>query len=135
MAIKLEDLGLDPNSLKELINDNPGRIKLRLGDGRIIDLLEEHLQNGVDIGNLGKVSTDDHDRVQVKDNTGFDKVKNTHDKTGKSVEDKFGQLIDPGNGVFIGDLTEADLVKLRQAAGDLIKEKDFIIVQRLLKKE
>lgn len=135
MPIKLEDLGLDQDSLQELIRDTPGRIKLRLGDGRIVDLLEEHLKSGLDIGDLGKSSTDDHDRVQVKDNDGFDKVRNTHDKTGKAIDDKFGQLVNPGNGVFIGDLTEADLVKLRQVAGDLIKEKDLMIVQRLLKKE
>lgn len=135
MAIKLDELGLDQNALEQLLRDNPGRLKLRLGDGKIIELLEEHLQNGIDPVDIGKVVTDDHDRVQVKDPGGFDKVRSQHDKTAKSLEDKFGQLANPGNGVFIGDLSESDLVKLKAVAGDLINEKDFTIVQNLIKKE
>lgn len=99
MTIKIDELGLDRVSLQKLLLENPGRLKLRLGDGKIIELLDEHLQNGIDPGDIGKVVTDDHDRVQVKDNSGFDKVRSQHDKTGKSLQDKFGQLADPGNGV------------------------------------
>lgn len=137
MPIDLDEFGIDKESLGKILEDNRGKIKLRLGDGRVIDLLQEHLTSGIDAGIAEKDSVDDHDKVVDKDpRVGFEKVRSIHTKTGKTMDPLAADpLVNLRDGVFIGDLTEADLLKLKEAAGDLIRERDLTIVRSLLKKE
>ncbi len=133
MPIDLKGLGFDKDSLKQLLDQSNGKLKLRLGDGKIVDLLQEHLTSGIP-GGLGKSTVDDHDKVSIKGSDGHEKVRSVHEKTGKVGQDL---LIRDDNvlerdGVFIGDLSEADLVKLKADSGDLLKDRDFMIIRKLL---
>jgi hypothetical protein len=136
MATELDDLGFDKTALDELVKMNPGKVKLRLGDGRIVELLQGHLNGGTPLGGggnpFGAVTKDDHDKSTKE---GHDKVQSTHDKgtTKFGIDAKTGDLVHEQNGLFIGDMSEVDALKLKTIAADMLKDRDFMIVKKLTK--
>ncbi len=133
MGIDLEKLGFSKNALKELLENDDQKIKLRLGDGTIVDLLKEHLDVGIEGGRLAKI--DDHDKVGVRVDD-HERVRSLHTKAGRAgVDSIYDDLINTTDGVFIGNLDENEFAKLKAMAGDILKAKDLVVVKKIINKD
>ena len=131
MGIDLDKLGMDRDALTKLLRDGGPGIKIRLGNGKIIDLLKEHLDGGLPIDDPD-AAVDDHDKVGVRVDD-HDRVRSLHTKQGRLAPDAtLDDLVRFRDGVFIGDMDEAELARLEELAADVLKNRDLVIVRKLL---